>query len=460
MTGAPLTPQDSHEPGAAEAPEAPRRGPSLRKRIKRQVRKAAIAVGKRVVVFRAAARWFLLTRRTISYRFVCARHPVEDKTIIFDSFMGRSYADSPKALYLAMCADPRYDDFEIIWAFRRPGRYAEEPELQRARIVRYRSKNYWAAFARAKYWVVNSISPNHVAPRDGQKLIQTWHGTPLKRLGCDLYESGTKNVKFTPSEVHARYLKEGSKISYLLSPSAYASEKLASAFCLNPKDAAAKIVEEGYPRNDRLLTFKPEEAAALREELGVPANKKALLYAPTWRDNQHVSGVGYTFELPVDFDRLREELGDEYVILFRAHYLVAKNFDFERYTDFVIDVSSVADINDLYIASDLLVTDYSSVLFDYANLRRPMVFYMYDLEEYASELRGIYLDLSTLPGPIVKTETELVDAVRAAGAPGAVIDDRYEPFCATYTYLDDGHASERVLSRVIETNTAYDDGAD
>lgn len=433
------------------ATEAPPRKPRLRKRIKRQVRKAAIAIGKRVVPFRAAARWLLLVRRTIEYRLICARHPVSDKTIVFDSFMGRSYSDSPRALYLAMCADPRYDDFEIIWAFRRPARYSELPELKRARIVRYRSKEYWVAFARAKYWVVNSISPNHITPRDGQKLIQTWHGTPLKRLGCDLYESGTKNVKFTPSEVHSRYLKEGAKISYLLSPSAYASEKLASAFCLNPRDIPTKIVEEGYPRNDRLLTFDATEPAAIREELGVPAGKKAVLYAPTWRDDQHVSGVGYTFTLPVDFDRLREELGDEYVILFRAHYLVAKNFDFERYEGFVFDVSLVADINDLYIASDVLVTDYSSVFFDYANLRRPMVFYMYDLEEYAGALRGIYLDLSTLPGPIVKTEAELVDAIRTQTAPDAAIDERYDAFCDTYTYLDDGHASERVLARVIET---------
>lgn len=438
------------ETAADQSAEAPRRKPRLRKRIRRQVRKVGIALGKRFVFFRVTARWLLLKRRTIAYRFTCAQHPVNDKTIIFDSFMGRSYSDSPKALYQAMCADPSYDDFEIIWAFRKPGRYIEEPELQRARIVKYRSKEYWIAFARAKYWILNSISPNHVMPREGQKFVQTWHGTPLKRLGCDLYESGTKNVKFTPSEVHARYLKEGTKISYLLSPSAYASHKLASAFCMDPVQDARRIIEEGYPRNDRLLTFSPEEALAIRDELGVPRGKKTLLYAPTWRDNQHVSGVGYTFDIPVDFDRLRDELGDEFVILFRAHYLVAKNFDFERYADFVIDVSSAGDINDLYIASDLLVTDYSSVMFDYANLRRPMVFYMYDLEEYAGELRGIYLDLSTLPGPIVKTEPELIDAVRAATVPGTALDERYDPFCETYTYLDDGLASERVLRRVIE----------
>ena len=210
-----------------------------------------------------------------------------------------------------------------------------------------------------------------------------------------------------------------------------------------------KIVEEGYPRNDALSTFTEGDARRIREELGIPEGKKAVLYAPTWRDDQHVSGKGYTLALPVDFERLRRELADDYVILFRAHYFVANEFDFERYAGFVLDVSNVSDINDLYIAADVLVTDYSSVFFDYANLGRPIVFYMYDLEAYATELRGFYLDLSELPGPIVRDEEELVAAVRSADSPDAELAERYHRFNERFTYLDDGHASERVIERVI-----------
>jgi CDP-glycerol glycerophosphotransferase len=181
----------------------------------------------------------------------------------------------------------------------------------------------------------------------------------------------------------------------------------------------------------------------------VPEGKKAILYAPTWRDDQHVSGKGYTLSLPVDFEKLRRELGDDHVILFRAHYFVANEFDFERYAGFVVDVSGVSDINDLYVASDLLVTDYSSVFFDYANLERPIVFYMYDLEAYATELRGFYLDLDELPGPIVQTEDELVAAIRSADTPDPELVERYHRFNERFTYLDDGHASERVIERVI-----------
>ena len=133
-----------------------------------------------------------------------------------------------------------------------------------------------------------------------------------------------------------------------------------------------------------------------------------VLYAPTFRDTEHSGSVGYTFRAELDFDLLRERLGDDTVVLFRPHYLVANSFDFARYEGFVFDVSAVLDINDLYIASDVLVTDYSSVFFDYVNLDRPIVFYMYDLEQYASELRGFYLDLDELPGPIVRTAEDLV----------------------------------------------------
>ena len=136
-----------------------------------------------------------------------------------------------------------------------------------------------------------------------------------------------------------------------------------------------------------------------------------MLYAPTFRDNQH-DGSGYTYDTHLDFDRLREEFGDEYVILFRAHYFVANQFDFSRYEGFVYDVSALDDITPLYLISDLLITDYSSVFFDYANLKRPVLFYMYDLEQYANDIRGFYFSLDELPGPILKTEDELVDAIR------------------------------------------------
>ncbi len=440
----------SDSPGATDAPTPPSRSiiKTIRRRTKHQTKRAITAISKRSTTFRRVSRAAFGFKRNLNYRGHYRRNEVDDKMVVFESFMGRGYSDSPKALYRAMLADPRFADYTLVWAFRKPSLFLEDPEFERARIVRYGSQDHYAACAMAKYWITNSRLPDQIVRKPEQVYIQTWHGTPLKRLGFDI-EIETANALHTTAELQERYAIDAARYTHMLSPSAFASEKFRSAFNLAALHDHDIIVEEGYPRNDALSTFSEGDARRIREELGVPQGKKTILYAPTWRDDQHVSGKGYTLALPVDFERLRRELADDYVILFRAHYFVANEFDFERYAGFVLDVSDVSDINDLYIAADVLVTDYSSVFFDYANLGRPIVFYMYDLEAYATELRGFYLDLSELPGPIVRDEGELVAAIRSADSPDAELAERYHRFNERFTYLDDGHASERVIERVI-----------
>jgi len=422
----------------------------LWRETKRQVKRVMTAAAKRNLAFRKVSRSAVAKKRTAEYARHCRNNPIENKTIMFESFMGRGYSDSPKALYRAMLADPKYDDFTFIWAFKEPENFEHHPEMERAQLVLYGNPGYYAAHARARYWVTNSVIPAHVYPRENQVYIQTWHGTPFKRLGADIAEESSANAKYTANEITLRYTREGDRLTYLLSPSGFTTEKFSSAFALSPEEAVAKIVEEGYPRNDDLFHYTDERIAEIRDEHGVPADKKVILYAPTWRDNQHVSGLGYTLKLPVDFDQLQRELADEYVILFRAHYFVANEFDFARYEGFIKNVSNVSDINDLYIVSDMLVTDYSSVFFDYATLHRPILFYMYDLEEYVRDIRGFYFDLAELPGPVVKTEVEFVSAVRAADAPTEELQERYKHFIARFAHRDDGYASQRVLERVID----------
>ena len=124
---------------------------------------------------------------------------------------------------------------------------------------------------------------------------------------------------------------------------------------------ANTVLEAGYPRNDFLINHTPEDEAQIKRELGLPMDKKVILYAPTWRDNQHDAKLGYVYRTHMDFDALRREFGDDYVILFRAHYLVANSFDFKKYKGFVYDACGVTDINRLYVVADVLITDYSSV---------------------------------------------------------------------------------------------------
>ena len=236
------------------------------------------------------------------------------------------------------------------------------------------------------------------AAKEEQEYIQCWHGTPLKRLGYDLDHYAEKNGSLL--EVQGKLSgRDEKRVTHMPSPSEFYSEKIASAFHLKEEGKEQVLLEMGYPRNDDLVKFSDMDCEKARQELRIPKGKKVILYAPTWRENQHLPGEGYQFQLPVDFKRWREVLGEEYVVLFRAHYFISNSFEFEAFQGFVYDVSQMDDINPLYLAADVLITDYSSVFFDYANLRRPILFFMYDYEQYKHEMRDFYFDIHMLPGP-------------------------------------------------------------
>ena len=133
---------------------------------------------------------------------------------------------------------------------------------------------------------------------------------------------------------------------------------------------------------------------------------------------------------------------------FRAHYFISGRIDFSKYAGFVYDVSNVEDVNELYVISDILITDYSSVFFDYANLKRPIIFYMYDYEEYKNELRDFYIDVNELPGRIVRDENELADAIEGS-LNDFNVDNKYLQFNNKFNYLDGSDSSRRALEKII-----------
>jgi CDP-glycerol glycerophosphotransferase len=305
------------------------------------------------------------------------------------------------------------------------------------------------AMHRAKYWIANHRVPDYIYPGKNQIYVQCWHGTPLKRLGYDL--AYLNNAMNSSDEMWTKYRIDASKFKYLISPSAYASEKFASAWNLKAIGKESVLIETGYPRNDFLYTYTQRDCETIRETLGLNSkpDKKVILYAPTWRDNQFESSIGYTYNHALDLDLWKERLGEDYVVLCRFHYFVANQIDFEKHQGFIYNVSDYDDINDLYIISDLLITDYSSVFFDYANLRRPILFYMYDIEDYRDNIRGFYIELDELPGPIVTDDEALLGAIQNTDFSGD-IPQKYKEFNARFNYLDDGSASGRVAETVFE----------
>ncbi len=339
-----------------------------------------------------------------------------------------------------------YSTYKFIWFFENIEKYKSLEKNRNTKIVKKGSRAQEKYMAKAKYWIFNYRALDHQFPKKNQIFIQCWHGTPLKRLGCDLEYSD--NAMNSLKEIRKKYALDAKKITYFLSPNSFSTEKFISAWNLKKFKKENSIVEEGYPRDDILSTYKEEDVKKIKEKFNIKnTKKKIILYAPTWRDNSHQSEIGYTYQVAVDFDKLRESLEKDYIILFRAHYLVKSSFDFKKYDGFVYDVSDYDDINELYIISDMLITDYSSVFFDYAILKKPIILYMYDLEEYRDKLRGFYLSLSSLPFPIAKNEQELLREIKKTEHFSYI--KKYQQFNKIYNQLNDGNATQRVVGRCI-----------
>lgn len=378
----------------------------------------------------------------ILYRLMHRFVPVHSKTILFISFHGKGYSDNPKALYEYMRQQKEYEDYTFVWAIKHKKQKAIT--IEGAKVIEYFSIPYFYYLSKAKYWFVNCKLPMYIIKKDSQVYLQTWHGTPLKRLAHDIEvpESTTfYRSKMNVAQMYQTYDEDVKKYNYMISPNTFSTNVFQSAFQINKE----RLIETGYPRNDVLVNTQAEEIKTLKEKLGLPMDKKVILYAPTWRDNSYVS-KGYTFHLEVNFALWQQRLKDEYVVLFKPHYLIINDFDIAQYKGFVYEMAASCDISTLYLVSDLLITDYSSVFFDYAILQRPIYFYMFDRESYAQELRGFYFDIhETLPGDIVEKEQDLLDKI---------VEKRYdykklERFNKTFNAWHDGTCSKKVLDIVF-----------
>ncbi|MDQ0352773.1 CDP-glycerol glycerophosphotransferase [Alkalibacillus filiformis] len=372
------------------------------------------------------------------FKRVFKKMDLKEQTVVFESFMGKSYGCNPKAIHEHMHNNNH--DYQFIWIHANdkldiPGKPKQ--------IKRF-SLAYYYYMARAKYWVFNTRVPKHVTKREDTILLQTWHGTPLKRLGLDI-----ENVQM-PGTDTGKYRKnftdEVSRWDYLISPNQYSTDIFKRAFMFEQE-----MLETGYPRNDVLQQNSQERAERIKESLGMPKEKKVILYAPTWRDNQYIDKGQYSFELPLDLDEMQEQLSDDYVIVLKLHYLIANQLDLTEYPSFAFDLSKHDDIAELYLISDILITDYSSVFFDYANLRRPILFYTYDLEDYKDDLRGFYFDMETgVPGPLLKTNEEVIEAIENIEDVAMKYEERYEQFYAKFCAWEDGQASKKVIDQVFK----------
>ena len=295
-----------------------------------KIRKTAINIAKNNKFFRKSARFALYIKRRLLFSLRRFGKKVDDKMVIFMSFNGKSYSCTPKAVYEYMLNDNHYQDYVFVWAFAKPDQYRWLEGNRNTTVIQYKGKEYENYLIRSKYWITNYRVYDHIWPGKDQVYVQCWHGTPLKRLGYDLRNSD--NAMNSQEEIESKYRTDAAKFSYLLSPSSFASAKFITAWNLQTTHKEDTILEIGYPRNDLLINCSEERRLELKRSMGLGhTNKKIILYAPTWRDNQHEAGTGYTYDLKIDFEQLREALEDDYIILFRVHYLVSSTFNFDQF---------------------------------------------------------------------------------------------------------------------------------
>jgi CDP-glycerol glycerophosphotransferase len=371
------------------------------------------------------------------YANVLTRFPIEPGLVVFESQMGKQYSDSPKAVYEALVGSGI--PHTAVWA------YATDPKgfPESARLVKRDSLSYLSALARAEFWVDNQGFPRHVTKRSGTTYLQTWHGTPLKKMGFD--EPAIRRRDEEGQQVFQAMID---RWDHLVVPNDFFEEVFVPAHRYK-----GGLLRTGLPRNDRLFRDNnPEAIAKLKRSLDIPEDRTVVLYAPTFRE-QDRNRRG-PIRLALELGPLDVELSKEIYLLVRPHYLNWLQIP-GRYAHFVRDVADVQDVSDLMLVAEVLITDYSSIMFDYANLERPMVFYAYDYEDYANDRRGTYFNLlERAPGPIARTTPEVIDILRELPAHTEAHADKAAEFRKAFCSFEDGTASERVVAAIFGTGSS------
>lgn len=313
--------------------------------------------------------------------------PVDEDLVIFVSFMGKNFNDSPKVIYDYMKSHAEYKKYRCVWAFEHPENF---PDLDTVKID---TPAYFKTALKAKYWITNTnIERGLKFKKRSQIYLNTWHGVALKLIGNDC--PGRKDFNFDT-------------VNYLVVSGDYDEKVFKSAFNANENN----YLRCGMPRNEELWSADDEKKRMMRKQLGIPDDKKIILYAPTWRESTD-GGKTYAIKPPINFDVWKKELGDNYIVLFRAHHLTTKVLGV-KYDDFVRDASNYPAVNDLMIASDMLVTDYSAIAFDYSVLCKPIFVYAYDYDSYLAE-RGTYFAIDDhYPNKSCRTEEELLTRIKS-----------------------------------------------
>ena len=374
---------------------------------------------------------------------------IDQNLVLYDSYFGRGFICNPYALFLALKADPEFRQFKHVWVLdsdniQNP--LNDDPDVV---VVKRHSKTHLKALACAGYLITNVSMPYYYCKKPGQVYINTWHGTPLKSLGYDIPDSAA-----TISNVLRNFLSA----DYLISANPFLTSIYKKQYKLDGLYQGT-IIEEGYPRNDRLFHAELSSVIAKLQSLGISidSDKKIILYAPTWKGTDY-----YKPEINAEeFTEFKESLEqmidtDQYQILIKPHQVVYKELAKSGNLSEML-IPAEMDTNELLSVTDILISDYSSIFYDFLASGKPVLFYIKDLEQYQTD-RGLYLNPSDLPGPALTTLSQVGEALNKIAPVFEEYADSYEKSRQFACPYDDGEVSRRIIDIVFRHHTTDKNG--
>ncbi len=366
----------------------------------------------------------------VVFSFIGLFVPIRKKTMLITSFAGRKYDDSPKALYEEILCRHEFDDWDIIWAFVDPKNF----DIPRGRKIAIDTWPFFMALLYSHVWISNSGMDRNIDIRKKDIIkIETWHGTPFKKIGED-QNSGTIGNYKECGPIDKKTIR--------CAQSEFDRDIFVRVFNADKNC----ILLSDLPRNDGLFRYTDKDIIGIKKTLGIQEGKKVLLYMPTYREYLVNEKKQTYLAPPINLDYWRGELGNQYVLLFRAHYAVTAALNLKE-DDFLKDASAYPYINDLYAVADILISDYSSAYIDYSILDKPMLCFAYDEEEYIKK-RGLYINLhQELPCPIDKNENDLINHIKNINwAKESEATRHFHKKYAPYA----GNASNIVVNKLIQ----------
>jgi CDP-glycerol glycerophosphotransferase len=357
------------------------------------------------------------------FRFLGLFVNTDENLVLFASFSGKAYNDSPREIYEHMLQRPDCKNLKYVWAFEDPDKF----DFIAAEKVKIDTMRYFITALRAKYWVTSvNVERGLKFKKRGTIYLNTWHGIPLKTVGNAV--PGRSDFDFSNVDIFC-----------------YSGEYEREIYVRDFKVSEESLLLSGMPRNDRLYRVTSDEVRILREKLNIPADKKVILYAPTWRDSTD-GGRTYMLAPPIEVSKWRAALEDEFVLLLRTHVATNKLLGVV-FDDFVRDVTDYPDINDLLAIADVLISDYSAVIFDYSILSKPIICFGYDYEEYCRK-RGLYVDLNNeIPGGVLYTEDEVLE--RLLNMDYVAESENSKAFAERYIQVT-GNATEMCVNNLLK----------